>query len=224
MTLRTLTPELLDSLPPEHPDAIRSRRDLRWINHAMGNHRWFARVLPPLLRSGERALELGAGTGELTAQLATRGTAVDGLDFCPQPPHEKVPAGRAWHTGDLRTFRHYADYDAVYGNLIFHHFSDAELASLGGTLRRAVCLILASEPKRSPRSQRLIAVAGRVLGASPVTLHDAHVSIAAGFSGDELPRLLGLDPTEWEIRCHTTWLGAYRMIASRRISAPPPVL
>lgn len=222
MTIRTLTPELLDSLPPEHPDAIRSRLDLRWINRAMGNHRWFARVLPPLLRNGERALELGAGTGELAARLAARGIAVDGLDFCPRPPHGKIPGGRAWHTGDLRTFRHYADYNAVYGNLIFHHFSNAELASLGATLRRSVRLILASEPTRSLRSQRLIALAGRTLGASPVTLHDAHVSVAAGFSADELPRLLGFDTTEWEIRCHTTWLGAYRMIASRRVWPPPP--
>ena len=53
---RTLTPELLDSLPSQHPDALRSRRDLRWINFAMGNHRWFARTLPPLLRPGDRVL------------------------------------------------------------------------------------------------------------------------------------------------------------------------
>jgi hypothetical protein len=42
------------------------------------------------------------------------------------------------------------------------------------------------------------------------------VSIAAGFCGDEMPRLLGLQPTQWDIDCHTTALGAYRMIASRR--------
>ena len=66
------------------------------------------------------------------------------------------------------------------------------------------------------RAQRLIAVFGRVFGASHVTLHDAHVSIAAGFRDDELPRLLGLDPASWEIQLGTTLLGAYRMTACRR--------
>jgi hypothetical protein len=61
--LRTLQPELLDSLPSDHPDARHSRRDLRVINRLMGNHRWFARTLPPLVRAGEHALELGAGNG-----------------------------------------------------------------------------------------------------------------------------------------------------------------
>ena len=211
---RILTPELLDSLPPQHPDALHSRRDLQWINHAMGNHRWFARVLPPLIRPGEQILELGAGTGQLAARLASRGLAIDSIDLCPRPT--SWPAARVWHTGDLRAFDRYGDYAAVYGNLIFHHLSDDELAVLGATLRRSVRLILASEPTRSPRSQSLIAVAGRVFGASHVTLHDAHVSIAAGFRGDELPRLLGLDSSAWDIRSGTTWLGAYRMLACRR--------
>ena len=211
---RTLTPELLDSLPSTHPDARRSRRDLRLINRFMGNHRWFARRLPRLLRPGERALELGAGTGELAARLAARGIAVDGLDLCPRPGN--WPASREWHLGDLRTFTGMAPYAAVYGNLIFHHFSEAELAALGATMRRSTRLILASEPTRSARSQRLFATFGRAFGACHVTLHDAPASIAAGFVGQELPQLLGLGGAEWEISCSTSFLGACRMIARRR--------
>jgi SAM-dependent methyltransferase len=215
MLHRALKPEILDTLPADHPDALHSRRDLRWINAAMGNQRWFARTLPHLLRPGERALELGAGTGELATVLARHGVSVDGVDFCP-PPENWTRKG-SWHTGDLRNFPHFADYTAAYGNLIFHHFSDAELVELGLKLRRSVNLILASEPVRSTRSQRLIKFFGRTLGASHVTLHDAHVSIAAGFVGDELPRLLGLEAESWDISCSTTLLGAYRMIARRRI-------
>ncbi len=47
---RTPQPELLDSLPPQHPDALHNRRDLRLTNRVMGNHRWLIRTLPPLLR------------------------------------------------------------------------------------------------------------------------------------------------------------------------------
>src|SRR5882672_8751466 len=85
MMQRTLQPELLDSLPPQHPDARHSRRDLRVINRIMGNHRWFERTLPSCRRAGERVLEIGAGTGELGLRLSTWGLPVSGLDLCPQP-------------------------------------------------------------------------------------------------------------------------------------------
>ena len=209
-----LIPELLDSLPPDHPDARHSRRDLRLINRAMGNHRWFARILPPLLRADESALELGAGTGELGLRLAARGAAVDGLDRVPRPT--AWPAARAWHVSDLRTFDGYARYGAVLANLILHHLSDAELATLGATLNRTARIILASEPKRSPRVQRLFALLSPLFRANRVTRHDAHVSIAAGFRVDELPCTLGLDPSRWDCRCTTTVLGAYRLVAVRR--------
>ncbi len=212
--LRTLQPELLDSLPPAHPDARHSRRDLRLINRVMGNHRWFSRTLPPLVRAGEFALELGAGTGELALRLSVQTIPVDGLDFVASP--EKWPPTRAWHTADLRSFTGYASYPAVIANLILHHLSAAELACLGAALVPTARLILASEPKRSRRSQRLFALISPLLRANYVTRHDAHVSIAAGFRDDELPRALGLGPAQWDCRCTTTALGAYRMIAVRR--------
>jgi len=54
-----------------------------------------------------------------------------------------------------------------------------------------------------------------LLGANRVSLHDAHVSVAAGFRGDELPEMLGLRQPQWRWSCHTTMLGAYRMVARR---------
>src|ERR1022692_819941 len=82
---RRLTPEILDSLGPEDPAASHSRRDLRVINLLMGNHRWFARVLPGVLRADDRILEIGAGSGELCRLLTRRGMATDGLDQVPDP-------------------------------------------------------------------------------------------------------------------------------------------
>lgn len=211
---RTIQPELLDSLPPQHPDALHNRRDLRITNRLMGNHRWIARVLPQLARPGDSALEIGAGTGELALRLHERGLAVDGLDLWPQPMD--WPAGRTWHQDDLLTFSEYAAYDVIFGNLIFHQFKDDELAQLGGALQVRAHTIVACEPTRSRLSQIMYRVAGPVLGVNYVSLHDAHVSIDAGFVADELPRALGLDPARWKVRCHTTLVGAYRMIAVRR--------
>lgn len=211
---RTLQPELLDSLPPDHPDARRSRRDLVLINRIMGNHRWIARTLPALVRPGERVLELGAGTGELGQRLARHGTISDGLDLVPRP--DAVPPSAQWHQSDLLTFSSYARYPVIVGNLILHHFSDDQLRQLGARLRESARLIVVCEPWRDRRCQMLFKLLAPLFGANHVTRHDAIVSIAAGFRGGELPERLGLDDGNWDYRCHTVALGAYRMVAIRR--------
>ncbi|HZP61507.1 MAG TPA: hypothetical protein VFB27_14380 [Opitutaceae bacterium] len=211
---RKLQPEILDTLPPDHPDALHSRRNIRQLNALMGNFRWFAATLPGLLRPGERALELGAGDGALGLALARRGLPVDGLDFWPRPVD--WPREAAWHRTDLRSFTGYGGYAVVFGNLIFHHFSAAELAVLGGALSSTAQVIVACEPSRRRRFQFLLRGAGPLLHANYVTRHDAHVSIAAGFIGDELARALGLDEKAWTWRCAGTAFGSNRMIARRR--------
>ena len=211
---RTLQPELLDSLPHDHPDALHNRRDLRITNWIAGNHRWITRTFPLLIGPREPALEIGAGTGELGLRLARRGVAIEGLDLWPRPA--AWPAGHRWHNSDLRAFDGYRHYSGIVGNLIFHQFSDADLAELGEKLQQTARVIVACEPERQRRSQFLFRTLGPLLGANHVSLHDAHVSIAAGFRDDELPRALGLAASRWEVRCTTTLLGAYHMIAIRR--------
>jgi len=210
---RILQPELLDSLPHDHPDALHNRRDLRLTNQAIGTHRWLERNIPLLLRPGERALEIGAGTGELGVRLARRGVPVSGLDLWPRPA--KWPAAGKWHQEDLLRFTGYEDYAMIVGNLILHQFSDADLASLGDKLRRASRVIVACEPHRRRLSQLLYRTLAPLFGANHVSLHDAHVSIAAGFRGNELPAALGFHPKQWQVHCGSTLLGAYHMIAVR---------
>ena len=211
--IRVCMPELLDSLPHDHPDAIHNRRDLRVINRFLGNSGWFGRTLPPLMRAGEPVLELGAGTGEMGLGLIKRGIPVDGLDLWPRPP--AWPPGRGWHQEDLMRFEGYGAYPVVIANLILHQFKDEELGALGERLGRSARVILACEPRRSRVSQALMAAVGPVFGANHVTLHDSRISIAAGFLGDELPGLLGLKPAQWRFSHTTTALGAIRMVAVR---------
>jgi hypothetical protein len=210
---RTLEPELLDSLPPDHPDALHNRRDIRLTNQIIGNYRWLERAVPPLLRPGESLLEIGAGTGEVGVRLARRGVPVAGLDLWPRP--EIWPADRPWHQHDLRTFDRYDEYAVVLGNLIFHQFSEAELGALGEKLRRRARVIIACEPHRRRMSQVLYRAFVPLLGANHVSLHDAHVSIAAGFRDDELRHSLGLSEEAWRIECSSTTLGLYLMVAVR---------
>jgi 2-polyprenyl-3-methyl-5-hydroxy-6-metoxy-1,4-benzoquinol methylase len=211
---RTIQPELLDTLSPQHPDAVHSRRDLRIINRILGLHRWLEESLRSRLRPGERVLEIGAGTGELAVRLNRNGIPTDGLDFVEAP--DGWPSERNWHAKDLREFDGYSDYSVVVGNLVFHHLTDQELTELGARLRRSSRLIIACEPARQKFAQFLFRILGPLFGASHVTLHDGHVSIAGGFCQDELPDVLGLNRDEWAIECSAELFGGYRMIATRR--------
>ena len=215
---RECLPEILDSLPPGHPEAVRNRRDLRVINTVMGNRRWFARSLAQVRRPGERVLEVGAGTGELGIELFRKGQPVDGLDLWPRP--KDWPGPCAWHQSDLKAFARYGDYDIVLGNLIFHQFEDADLERLGRVLSPRIRALVACEPLRRRLSQRMMAAFGPLFGASKVTLHDSRVSITAGFVSDELSRAFGMSEDAWNVTFTTSALGAYRMVAVRRTPSP----
>ncbi len=212
---RLVQPELLDSLPDDAPSACRSRRDLRMINRLMGNAGWFRRALAPRLRSGERLLEIGAGDGTLGRSLMDKGLGVvAGIDLAGRPPlwPERAP----WLQNSVFQFTDWADYPVVIGNLVFHHFKDDELAIIGTHLNRHARLIVASEPPRIRRAVQVFSALCPLIRADPVTRHDGRVSIQAGFRGDELPSLLGLDPKAWSWRIDQVWRGAYRLVAERR--------
>lgn len=211
---RRLEPELLDSLPPDHPDAIHSRRDLRLINRVMGNAPWFEQTLARHIRPGERVLELGGGTGELSARLRAVTPLVDGIDRIPAP--SSWPASARWHQADIQTFSGWGAYPVVIGNLILHHFDNISLRALGGAFGPHARLLLFNEPTRKRLNQYCWNITAPLCGANAVTRHDGRVSIAAGFLADELPRSLGLDPSLWRWEISHTWLGAYRLIAERR--------
>jgi hypothetical protein len=211
---RTLEAELLDILPLDSPDALRSRRDLLRVNHIMGNHAWFERVVPHLAEPGEHAIELGAGDGLLALRLRAAGLRTDALDRFPAP--RRWPDTARWHAADLRCFRHWADYPIVIANLVLHHLDDAELAALGARLDRHARVLVFNEPLRRTRSRILWTLGAPLGGACAVTRHDGRLSIDAGFRDDELPRALRLDPARWEWRVGETFLGACRLVALRR--------
>ena len=90
-------------------------------------------------RAGERILDLGCGTGQLTAEIAAAGAEVVGLDSSPEMlgqarqnyPHLKFVLA------DATSFRLDQDFDAVFSNAALHWVKNAEAAvrSIASALR-----------------------------------------------------------------------------------------
>src|SRR2546430_3077939 len=81
-------------------------------------------------RAGERILDLGCGTGHLTAQIAARGAEVVGIDSSVSmiaQARQNFPKLK-FQLADARDFRFEAPFDAVFSNAALHWVREAERA------------------------------------------------------------------------------------------------
>lgn len=211
---RIVVPEWLDEMPASDPRALRSRRELRWINALMSNERWILAQLekhPDATAQG--VLELGAGEGHLLRKIHQRFPQhrVCGADLLDRPAH--LPQSIDWHAGDLTTRPPTPGFGVLVANLFLHHFTDDSLAWFATWLPH-VSLVILNEPLRRGSSHFW----GRLLRPvlHEVTRHDMHVSIDAGFLPGELPRLWPQHAAQWEIVEKESWPGAYRSVWRRK--------
>ena len=222
MKERSVQPEILDGLPAAHPDAIRSRRDLRLINFFMGNERWLRREVERFIAHQPNAtspglLELGAGAGHFSKGLMHHRVLpahqIHAVDLVEAP--SDWPAGAHWHQGDLFSITLPA-VQIITASLFLHHFEGAALHQLSDQLPETVKLLLFTEPeRRTPHlwQGRLLHLLFRL---NHVTRHDLRVSVEAGFRDQELVSALGLHAQRgWQTRTSRTLFGAHRVIAWR---------
>lgn len=205
---RVLVPEILDSLPPEDPEAVRGRKDLLALDRFLGNSRWIVRSLAPEAGGRMDLAELGAGDGLLCTRLATtfQEAEVTGYDLNPRP--RKLPENVHWVEGDL--FERLQDHEVAVGALVLHHFADEALIRLGEGLRKCRRLVFA-EPLRNRPTVLLSQFALPFVGSA--TRHDMPASIHAGFLRGEIGHLLQLDG--WQIEETEDWRGTLRFHAWR---------
>src|SRR5207237_8143924 len=79
-------------------------------------------------KPGERILDLGCGTGHLTAQLAAAGADVLGIDNSPamiEQARREYPKLR-FGLADARDFHFVEPFDAVYSNAVLHWVQEPE--------------------------------------------------------------------------------------------------
>jgi hypothetical protein len=230
--IRTLQAELVDDLPAHHPAAIETRRDLRRINTLMGHAGIFIRALRTAFpkQPPTHLLEIGAGDGEILLRVARRlatnwrdvdVTFVDLQNLLT----EKTTADFAalnWKVRSVEAdiFKLWSDEttaektDAVLGNLVLHHFTDAQLYSLFSAAAKKTDVLIAVEPRREGWSlfwARCLAL----IGCGPVACHDAPISVQAGFTGRELSALWPQDGT-WQLTERRAGLFSHLFIARRK--------
>ena len=213
MIKRVVIPELLDHLPADDREAVRSRRDLRRINQLMGNERWICRTVRRFPEAAGRSIvEIGAGDGVLCSILARSfpQARVTAYDLAPPPLdlEERVE----WRSGDVFAMPPPEPGGVLVANLFLHHFEGDSLTALTHWFREFEVLVF-NEPDRA----RLPHFLGSLMHPwiNRVTRHDMHVSIRAGFAAGEITRLLRHDRDRWQFEETSTWRGARRVIGWR---------
>jgi 2-polyprenyl-3-methyl-5-hydroxy-6-metoxy-1,4-benzoquinol methylase len=219
---RVVDPEVLDDLAPADPRAVRSRRDLQRVNWVMGSCGILTRVLRNVLGSAPphaplRILELGAGDGSLALRMARRlapswssveltlldqqalvaaetGTGFAELGWTLRPLTVDVLEWARSRTQHLP-----GRWDVILANLFLHHFEGERLHELLSAAAQRCDVFIACEPRRT-----LPALIGSrlmpVLGVSADTLHDAIISVRAGFRDSELSGMWPATESVWKLR------------------------
>ncbi len=226
---RLVQDETLDALAEDDPRAIRSRSDLRRIHGVMGTRRILLKALRRMRIKPRRVIELGAGDASLTLRVARALADEWG------PVHlSLLDRQNAVADSTLKSFERLGwtvdlvnadvfdwirepssqSFDLVLANLFLHHFEDAELSALLGSLAQRAQALCACEPRRTR-----LALAGShlvgMLGANAVTREDAVLSVHAGFVGSELSHLCQSALPGWEIEEFPSGLFTHCLTAVR---------
>ena len=228
---RSVEPELLDQMAADDARAVRARRDLKRLNAVILQSGIMAPILARQWTHREpprTILDLGAGDGTFSLSVARRlaarwpGVTVTLLDRQSIVSRETRDAFAAlgWKVDTVAAdVLDYLDevkpagVDVITTNLFLHHFHEQQLARLLALAARSARLVVACEPRRNKfalRASRLL----WVIGCNEVSLHDAIVSVRAGFAGNELGDLWP-SQDRWNLQEYAARLFTHCFVARR---------
>ena len=212
---RRVEPEVLDSLEPDDPQALRSRRDLRRVHRAMRSVSILQQAVTQLAMPAppRRIIEIGAGDGTLMLRLArltqSRWTGVeltlldraDIVDAATRSAYQRLGWRVGVHCDDVFAWAEAParmTYDLCVANLFLHHFEAPALARLLHAVAERTNAFVACEPRRDRFSRWSSRCIG-LIGGNAVTREDAVKSVDAGFSGHEIGDRWRGSRGEWKV-------------------------
>lgn len=233
---RIVEAELLDKLPADDPRAVHARRDLQKINRLMGHARFMARALQAAFQSRmpQLIVDLGAGDGALLLQVANRlererweprALLVDRRPSL-SPQHRADFERLGWKVETIEADvsewlqrRNPQTADVTITNLFLHHFGEPQLASLLCHASHQTRWFFACEPLRA-RAALAGAAMLRFIGCNSVTLHDAKISVRAGFRDAELSKMWPRD-SGWRLTERRTGPFTHVFLAEHHETSQP---
>jgi SAM-dependent methyltransferase len=189
---RVLKPEMLDTLPPDSPDARASLADLVRINRYWGGLGTLRQLLDQAIAKDESfsLLDVGAASGDMgqEVQRLRSKARVTSLDYLESHLAEGDGARVAADAFSLPFAANSFDY--VFSSLFLHHYSDDDvvrlLAEVGRVARKQVLVI---DLWRHPVPYYFIGYTRALFGWNPVSVHDGKISVEAAFRPRELESL-----------------------------------
>jgi 2-polyprenyl-3-methyl-5-hydroxy-6-metoxy-1,4-benzoquinol methylase len=175
----------MDDLPPER--TINALKDLRRLNSHFGGYRVMRTLLenaaPP--NSPFTVLDIGAASGDMSEVIraAYPQATVFSLDY---RPHHLRNAAPPKLIGDaFRLPVRQVDY--VTCSLFLHHFTDAQIVELLKGFRAvAKRAVLVNDLERNFLAEAFVPATRWIFKWDSVVVHDAPISVAAGFKAREL--------------------------------------
>lgn len=220
MPQRRVEPEWLDTLAPDDPRAMASRRDLARLNIVMRQSAIMAAQLR-LLPQPETLIDMGSGDGRFLLSVARRlpwrgvtAIILDRQDIVTDETRHGF-AALDWrcevHAGDIFNTLPGIAGGVMTANLFLHHFRDRELARLLALCAARADAFVTCEPRRSGFALFASRLTG-LLGCNDVTRHDAVASVRAGFIGDDLAQAW---PAGWRCSEHSAFPFSHVFMARR---------
>jgi Methyltransferase domain len=229
--LRSVEPELLDQLAADDPRVMRARRDLKRLNAVILQTGIMQRLLVETWGDGKPGtiLDLGAGDGTFMLSVARRlaarwpgvtVTLLDQQNIVSRDTREAFGAlGWKLETVAADVFAYLeqiksSGVDIITTNLFLHHFEPEPLRRLFGLAAQSAQRLVACEPRRNKfalRASRLL----WAIGCNEISLHDAIVSVRAGFAGQELSALWP-DRERWDLDERAARLFTHCFVARHR--------
>lgn len=187
MHQRIIEPEWLDHATDAEVDA--NLRDLRFLNRWFGAHgilRDCLRAIP----APRTILDVGAASGDMgriAAQVHPQASVIS-LDLQARNL-QRATAPRVAADAFALPFADDA-VDAVMANLFLHHFTNAQVVQLlRGFHRVARHAVIIQDLQRHTIAHKFLPATSWLFRWNDITLHDGPVSVAAGFTSNELDAL-----------------------------------